>query len=181
MNFDLFCLVSLYIKLLNDIAQNSLCKLRILLFFIICGLIMSVKITRILLYFFKTNTLLIRINATQNDLNNKRILLQNELQYRYILNFIIISGYILNIIFLESITSRWSIVIGCIAYFVMHICSVSLAQSYAAQIDDIRFCNFLHFSRVIFIGLIILIYPSRLSLKESLGIPLKNAKSLGSP
>jgi hypothetical protein len=122
----------LYVEVLNNIARNSSCELRILLFIILCGHIMFVKITRILLYFVKTDRLPIRINATQNDLNNnKRILLRNGLQYRYMLNFIIISSYILNLLFLESITRRWSIVIGCILYFVIDNYSVSLAQSYA--------------------------------------------------
>jgi hypothetical protein len=144
-----------YINLLNYIEQNSSSKLRVLLFFIICVFTMYVKITRILLYYFKVNALRNRINPTHNELNQKRVVLQNEPQYRYVLNLIIIVCYIVNVILLESITDRWPVVVACVTYFIIHSCSVSLAQSYADQIDDISCCKFLRFLRVIFIGLII--------------------------
>ncbi len=118
---------------------------------------MYVKITRILLYYFKVNALRNRINPTHNELNQKRIILQNEPQYRYVLNLIIIVCYIVNVILLESIIDRWPIAVGCITYFIIDNRSVSLAQSYAAQIDDISCCKFLRFLRVIFIGLIIVL------------------------
>jgi hypothetical protein len=79
-----------YINLLNYIEQNSSSKLRVLLFFIICVFTVYIKITRILLYYFKINALRNRINPTRNELDQKRVVLQNEPQYRYVLNLIII-------------------------------------------------------------------------------------------
>jgi len=146
-----------YINLLNYIEQNSSSELRVLLFFIICVFTIYVKITRILLYYFKVNALRTRINPTHGELNQKRFLLQNELQYRYVLNLLIIVCYIVKVILLESTTDQWPIVVGCITYFIIYNSSVSLAQSYADQTDDISCCKFLRLSRVIFISLIIVI------------------------
>lgn len=70
------------INLLNYIEQNSSSKLRLLLFFIICIFTMHIKITRILLYYFKVNALRNRINPTHNELHQKHVVLQNEPQYR---------------------------------------------------------------------------------------------------
>jgi len=59
------------------------------------------------------NTLPIRMNPTQDDINIKRMLLSNEHQYRYLLNYIIILSYMLAVIPLESITLQWSSLIFC--------------------------------------------------------------------
>jgi hypothetical protein len=115
------------------------------------------KITRILLYYFKVNALRNKINQTQNALNQRRAVLLNELQHRYVLNLIIIVSYLVDIVLLESITDRWQIVVGCIIYFIIDNGSVSLAQSITDQIDDISFCNFLLLLKGLFIGLIIVI------------------------
>jgi hypothetical protein len=117
-----------YINLLNYIEQNSSSKFRVRLFFIICVFTIYVKITRILLYYFKVNALTTRINPTRNELNQKRFVLQNELQYRYLLNLLIIVCYIVNVILLESTTDQWPVVVGCITYFIIYYSSVSLAQ-----------------------------------------------------
>jgi len=91
------------------------------------------------------------------NLTKSVVFYKNEPQYRYVLNLIIIVCYIVNVILLESIIDRWPNVVGCITYFIIDNRSVSLAQSYAAQIDDISCWKFLRFLRVIFIGLIIVL------------------------
>jgi len=115
------------------------------------------KITRILLYYFKVNELRNKINQTQNALNQRRAVLINELQYRYVLDLIIIVSYLMDIVLSESIIDRWEIVVGCIIYFIIDNGSVSLAKSIVDQIDDISFCNFLLLLKELFIGLIIVI------------------------
>jgi hypothetical protein len=143
-------LFALYIQFLKDIEQNSSYKIRILLLFIMCGFTVFIKTTRVLLFYLKVNALRRKINPSPNEINQRHIILLNELQYRYGLNSIIILSYLVDIVLLESLAKQvWRIGAGCIIYFIMHYGSISLARSFADKIDDVTFCYVLLFSKKI--------------------------------
>lgn len=55
------------------------------------------------------------------------------------------------VMLVESITHRWSAIILCIIYYIIHVSSQQIALSFTTKTDDIEFSRFLYKSKIFFI------------------------------